>query len=806
LLFVGKRARRPLRSNVTMSDPAPAAPAAPAAAAAAPPARNYLAAPFYRGSYVFDPSANTSTFKGKWAMTKDQLEAAVEGTVNDCEYSGTGRFPATMTGHFFMWMAKKNTKYREKDIAFTTTTPHTNGNAADKAVQAVGKNQFGTFQIEGTVSLAEGANEGTMELYKFYDPKPVKRPRAKKTPVARRRAPAAANGGLGGPVPIVRQSSDRKRKVNSKFMENLTEPEVTLDNRLKTCQRILLKLIAGGGKNKKKYVEQLFYEPIDLAALPTYADDIAPSKPVCLLDVKRRLYKGMYQTYEAFGTDVRRIFHNCFVYNSKDDKARWIYDLARELSVYFEKEFGRLHQSVVDKEEELRRLEAQRIENERLAAEEKQRQKEEQARKRKEEQARRKKKEAERKRAKREKEKRKKEREKALGHKRKKKAAKEAAAARESAGAGPRRKKSRKAAGKFDAAAAAAAGGGAVPSMLLGQIEYLQQQIEALQQGRPSGPAAGGGGGRKKRASATAKSTWSYEDKEQLTTEINNILQDDDKYMVEIMDIIKKHSNALGDDDEGEIELDIDNLSITCLNELNKYVKGAKQKIRRRKAQENTRKRKEAEKKAKEAKAAAMSSAGLAGVPNMSRAAPARHQGGILKESRPSTVAPLAVPTAPSMASSQQSMGQRGNIVDTIDSDDEPDDVGVGFVNVAPSSQTGSFSSGGASAWASLAAGGASGPASTEFLDMHEETASLEKRKQLQTEEEKSLKQDQSNARALQMASHEEARNASDASRRQAEIDAQASRSNTAAEEAIRRREQESAFGNGDDFDGGAGF
>ena len=62
-----------------------------------------------------------------------------------------------------------------------------------------------------------------------------------------------------------------------------------------------------------------------------------------------------------------------------------------------------------------------------------------------------------------------------------------------------------------------------------------------------------------------------------------------------------------------------------------------------RKTQENTRKRKEAEKKAKEAKAAAMSSAGLAGVPNMSRAAPARHQGGILKESRPSTVAPLAV-------------------------------------------------------------------------------------------------------------------------------------------------------------------
>ena len=124
------------------------------------------------------------------------------------------------------------------------------------------------------------------------------------------------------------------------------------------------------------------------AAPSCSTDDIAPSKPVCLLDVKRRLYKGMYQTYEAFGTDVRRIFHNCFVYNSKDDKARWIYDLARELSVYFEKEFGRLHQSVVDKEEELRRLEAQRIENERLAAEEKQRQKEEQARKRKEEQAR----------------------------------------------------------------------------------------------------------------------------------------------------------------------------------------------------------------------------------------------------------------------------------------------------------------------------------------------------------------------------------------------------------------------------------
>ena len=34
---------------------------------------------------------------------------------------------------------------------------------------------------------------------------------------------------------------------------------------------------------------------------------------------------------------------------------------------------------------------------------------------------------------------------------------------------------------RFDAEAAVRAGAGAIPSMLLGQIEYLQQQIEALQ-------------------------------------------------------------------------------------------------------------------------------------------------------------------------------------------------------------------------------------------------------------------------------------------------------------------------------------
>ena len=42
----------------------------------------------------------------------------------------------------------------------------------------------------------------------------------------------------------------------------------------------------------------------------------------------------------------------------------------------------------------------------------------------------------------------------------------------------------------FDAEAAVRAGAGAIPSMLLGQIEYLQQQIEALQKQQSLKPAS----------------------------------------------------------------------------------------------------------------------------------------------------------------------------------------------------------------------------------------------------------------------------------------------------------------------------
>ena len=53
------------------------------------------------------------------------------------------------------------------------------------------------------------------------------------------------------------------------------------------------------------------------------------------MDVKRKLYKGYYKNYDFFANDVRRVFHNAFVFN-REEKAGLVYQAALHLSNEFE--------------------------------------------------------------------------------------------------------------------------------------------------------------------------------------------------------------------------------------------------------------------------------------------------------------------------------------------------------------------------------------------------------------------------------------------------------------------------------------
>jgi len=64
---------------------------------------------------------------------------------------------------------------------------------------------------------------------------------------------------------------------------------------------------------------------------------------------------------------------------------------------------------------------------------------------------------------------------------------------------------------------------------------------------------------------------WDYNEKAELTEKINDLLTKDESYMEIIIQTIQDYSDAKVDDDE-EMELDIDNLNIDCLNRLDNFI------------------------------------------------------------------------------------------------------------------------------------------------------------------------------------------------------------------------------------------
>ena len=106
---------------------------------------------------------------------------------------------------------------------------------------------------------------------------------------------------------------------------------------------------------------------------------------------------------------------------------------------------------------------------------------------------------------------------------------------------------------------------------------------------------------KRKKPSASTPKLWDFNAKAELTEKINKLLTHDDAYMDVIMQMIQDYGNIQVDDEE-EMELDIDNLNVNCLNELDKFVTKSNNDIRRKNAKERAKQRRNERRKSRRGK------------------------------------------------------------------------------------------------------------------------------------------------------------------------------------------------------------
>lgn len=78
-----------------------------------------------------------------------------------------------------------------------------------------------------------------------------------------------------------------------------------------------------------------FMQPVDISAVPDYLDIV--KEPMDLSTVESRLFNGSYSNAYEFGSDIRKIWSNAFLYNSSESE---IYQAASQLSSSFESLFS----------------------------------------------------------------------------------------------------------------------------------------------------------------------------------------------------------------------------------------------------------------------------------------------------------------------------------------------------------------------------------------------------------------------------------------------------------------------------------
>lgn len=96
---------------------------------------------------------------------------------------------------------------------------------------------------------------------------------------------------------------------------------------MKKCEQILNLLVA------HKFADP-FKEPVDSVKLGIPDYPVKVKEPMDLGTVRKKLKAREYKNPAAFEADIRKIWHNSFLYNPKHTQ---IYQITVELSEYFEK-------------------------------------------------------------------------------------------------------------------------------------------------------------------------------------------------------------------------------------------------------------------------------------------------------------------------------------------------------------------------------------------------------------------------------------------------------------------------------------
>ncbi|KAM8871727.1 bromodomain-containing protein 3-like [Synchiropus picturatus] len=132
------------------------------------------------------------------------------------------------------------------------------------------------------------------------------------------------------------QGFQRKRSLlMSSRADNSSEGCQGQNTPLKFCSDILTEMLS----SKYAAFAWPFYKPVDteLLELHDYHDII--KHPMDLSTVKKKISRGEYQDSQAFATDVRLIFSNCYKYNPPSHE---VVSMAKRLQGVFERKFAKV--------------------------------------------------------------------------------------------------------------------------------------------------------------------------------------------------------------------------------------------------------------------------------------------------------------------------------------------------------------------------------------------------------------------------------------------------------------------------------
>jgi len=308
-----------------------------------------LAIPSLRGVLSIAPNGH-HVCKGVWALS-DELHN-VAGQTSDFEFKLTRpastqednrTFP--LSGKYTGWFKLKNKSGKSKfddslELRFSNPTEYdSNMIHGTLNVRGEGKNQFGGFTVNGT--LTPGV-EPILHMYRTYLPKTprAKTPKAPRPPVPSTVGIAAGSDGTG-----------RIRKANSGFADFVepslivskkqSKPKDTRPQRLNPallkCSQILADLM-------KLPAAAFFAVPVDYVKLGILDYPTIISKPMDLGTVRTNLTNFIYQAPLAFAEDMRLVFRNAIEYNTSRDHP--VHKAARDMAAKFEHKYASLRNSL----------------------------------------------------------------------------------------------------------------------------------------------------------------------------------------------------------------------------------------------------------------------------------------------------------------------------------------------------------------------------------------------------------------------------------------------------------------------------